>query len=181
MSSDDESVNILSDEYASGGILNIKDFSNDLETKKSRQSGHLIQIELTNGKNMLVKKKTVCWLFQNQYTKISTDRLQRFKGCTSSRKKILTIAIEKEQYYAVYYEEKWYIGRVLDITQKIKLKFLCEDLDKYVWPKRDDVAEVDSKFVFYGPISLLGNYPFYLKKVDKAEIIKKYKEMKNII
>lgn len=178
-----------------------------------------------------MKKKTLCWLFQNHSTKLSSDRLLRVRGVqnktktnskakrqriignkqrrtksrnclsassseesefesitlsseedhnwqTSSEEENSYFKIELEKYYAVFYDEDWFIGRVLNVEEKVKVKFLVKDLDQYVWPKREDVQYVDARFIFHGPVSLEGNCPFAIKRSEKSIIIQKYKKIK---
>lgn len=86
-------------------------------------------------------------------------------------------SIDIEKYYAVSYDQQWYIGRV---TEKIddelfKLKFLKSELGQFKWPHHDDQDNVHKKFIFYGPIELIGTGPFQLKENDSSMISKKYK------
>lgn len=45
-----------------------------------------------------------------------------------------------EKYYAVYYDDRWYLGRLIDFYDEdsSKIKFLKEELDVFKWPARDD-------------------------------------------
>lgn len=89
------------------------------------------------------------------------------------------IAIEEEKYYAVYYDDRWYVGRVINIQEATcQIKFLYRNLDSFNWPKQEDVQQVKKGYIFYGPISLLGLSPFNLKRHDLCEIEKKYKLLK---
>lgn len=58
------------------------------------------------------------------------------------------------------------------------MKFLKEELGKFKWPKIDDLQVVPTKYIFYGPISLIGSNPFDIKRYDKCEIIKLYNNLK---
>ncbi|RZF46861.1 hypothetical protein LSTR_LSTR008242 [Laodelphax striatellus] len=79
--------------------------------------------------------------------------------------------IEVEKYFAVYYEEQWYIGRVTNIKESTcVIKFLKPDLELFNWPNHDDIDEVEKSYIFYGPISLIGNGPFTLKRSDFVKI-----------
>lgn len=186
-SSEDDDINLLEEEYASGGILNIKDHNENIDT--SNKNSHLIKVKLSTGKYCTVKKRTLCWLFQNQTTKLSSDRILRFKNNKVSDGKLVEkhtesyvdtekICVEIEKYYAVFYEEDWFLGRIIENQNGVKIKFLKKDLDQYIWPKNEDMQVVQEKFIFYGPINLLGNSPFFLKRPDKIAILKKYKNLK---
>lgn len=81
-----------------------------------------------------------------------------------------------EKYYAVAYEHQWYIGRCTgEENNKYWLEFLKSELDTFTWPKADDIAEVDKAYIFHGPIELLGDGPFQLKRTEALCIPKKYK------
>lgn len=59
-------------------------------------------------------------------------------------------AIVLEEYYAVDYLNKYYIGRALSIAnQLVKFKFLHRVFDRYVWPGRDDIDNVHLPCVFF--------------------------------
>ncbi|KAK4886217.1 hypothetical protein RN001_002488 [Aquatica leii] len=88
----------------------------------------------------------------------------------------------KEAYYAIFYDAKWYIGRVLALSenQSCTIKFLQEDLDTFVWSKNDDIQEVENKYIYHGPIQLLGNNPFSIKRTDRLIIIKQFKQFRRL-
>jgi len=87
--------------------------------------------------------------------------------------------IIEENNYAVCYREDWYVGRVIKKTDQFcQIKFLKNELNQFVWPKFDDIQQVETKFIFYGPVQLLGNGPFDLSYRDKLAIEKKYKTTK---
>ncbi|KAL3265879.1 hypothetical protein HHI36_010071 [Cryptolaemus montrouzieri] len=69
----------------------------------------------------------------------------------------------------------WYIGRIVQVGEYIKLKFLKEDLGRYLWPKKDDLQFVDKQFIFYGPIDLFGNDPFTISEHERYTIECEYK------
>ena len=53
------------------------------------------------------------------------------------KSKTKDICIENEKYYCVYYNSKWYIGRVIAIEKSnVKVKFLEEFLGMYKWPRK---------------------------------------------
>lgn len=73
------------------------------------------------------------------------------------------------KYYAIFYEERFYIGRAIEYDKKgknIKLKLLKEELGVYKWPRRDDVDNVHKNRILFGPITLSGNNPFKLKRSE---------------
>ena len=84
-----------------------------------------------------------------------------------------------ESYYAVFYDSQFYIGRALSIEplQKIKFKFLHETFPQaFNWPINDDIDIIESKFVFYGPVTLVGTCPFSLPDYNKIKCL--YKALK---
>lgn len=90
--------------------------------------------------------------------------------------------IEEEKYYAVYYETSWYVGRIIKKNKEAcQIKFLKEELDEFIWPKPDDVQDVEFKYVFFGPVDLSGNNPFKIKRADRLIINKMYKQLKQEI
>lgn len=89
------------------------------------------------------------------------------------------ISIDLEKYYGVFYDTGWFIGRELSIeNQKIKIKFLKLDSERYVWPKSEDIQFLDEKFVLYGPVNLYGNGHFTIKIAAKQKIDKQFKSFK---
>lgn len=85
-----------------------------------------------------------------------------------------------EHYYSVYFDEDWFIGRIIEKIDENKfvVKFLEKNFDKFVWPKREDIQEINRHFIFYGPIQLEGNDPFSVKRPDLLRIKNKYKSLK---
>lgn len=89
-----------------------------------------------------------------------------------------TVKIEMEKYYCVYYDDRYYVGRIVSLEDdKVTMKFLKPDLEKWIWPKADDITKVDRSFIFYGPLHV-NTYPFLLNRHDLANAEKKYKEFK---
>lgn len=44
--------------------------------------------------------------------------------------------------------------------------------------KKEDIYTVENRFIFYGPIDLVGNYPFKIKRSVVLRIIKEYMNLK---
>lgn len=74
-----------------------------------------------------------------------------------------------DDYYAVYYDRAYYIGRVTDHclcevvdVPHVKFKFLHKDLagNSFSWPRRDDIECVHPMWIFYGPVTITGHNPF---------------------
>lgn len=86
--------------------------------------------------------------------------------------------IECEKYYCVYYDIGWYIGRIVHLKENIcTIKFLHANLDEFKWPKKDDIQEIDKKYIMYG--SLNGTNPFTISKEVRTEIRKRFKKLRN--
>jgi len=201
----------------------LKDFSSQVLQKSITENSPFIKIK-ANGKIMIVKKSSYCWLLDECNGKVSTDRLRRFitdntnkrtknrtkmqpkkkqkhfqvssvseqdqmyneseekecflendpKVCNASVPEVLL-----EKYYAVFYDINYYIGRIVDLCDnQVKIKFFKSELNSSIWPRDEDVAFVEKKYFFYGPIELVGTGSFVLKHSDLAAIHKKYKLIK---
>ena len=70
--------------------------------------------------------------------------------------------IVTEEYYAVDYMNRYYVGRALSIANKlVKFKFLHRvGSDRFHWPRTDDIDVVHMSCVFYGPVALENAGPF---------------------
>lgn len=133
------------------------------------------------------------------YTKMQPEKMQKYlqvssfseqdqmcnkleEGFLENDPKVCNTSVHEvllEKYYAVFYDDNYYIGRVVDYCDnQIKIKFLKSELNSFIWPRVEDVAFVEKKYIFYGPIELVGTGPFVLKHFDLAAIRKKYKLIK---
>lgn len=138
------------------------------------QNSAFAEIEV-DGIPIVIKKSCLVWMFSNKGERVSTDRIHRFKTSTKAREERI---LEAEHYYAVYYEDQFYIGRVIVVgDETCTMKFLKSNLDTYIWPRKDDICDVNNEFIFYGPLDL-GNYPFKIPKNITKQISTKYKAMK---
>lgn len=63
-------------------------------------------------------------------------------------------------------------------TNRYTIQFLKEELDKFKWPTNDDIQDVPGKYIFYGPIEFIWFSPFEIKRSEKLNIIKMYKQLK---
>lgn len=154
------------------GFQNIDSNKDDAELEES----HLVKLKIA-GESLIIKKTCLVWIFSEKGERISTDRIYRFKN--KSNKGDSKINLELESYYAIYYEDQYYIGRLIKIqNKKYCFKFLKKEISVYIWPKKDDIAEVEVDFIFFGPIKLLGNHPFSLNTDTVQKIEKQYKQMK---
>ncbi|XP_044758739.1 uncharacterized protein LOC123316627 [Coccinella septempunctata] len=89
------------------------------------------------------------------------------------------VIIEAERYYAIAYDDGWYIGRVLEKNgNSYKVKFLKQDLQNFVWPKNLDIQNVIDVFFIYGPISIEGTDPFQITRFDLNNIRKSFAHFK---
>lgn len=84
--------------------------------------------------------------------------------------------IETEKYYAVYYDNTFYIGKVIEVFENsAKIKFLKSELDIYKWPKETDIQIVQNEYLFFASIALIGSEPFHLSRHEKILIEKNIK------
>lgn len=137
------------------------------------ENSPFVEIDV-DGKSIVIKKSCLVWMLSDKGERVSTDRVFRFKNQPKQK----GVNLEPEKYYAVYFEDQFYIGRIL-LTGEVMstIKFLKHDLDKYIWPRTDDICDVNNQFVFFGPL-ILGNYPFKLSKEVYKKIVTKYKSLK---
>ena len=86
--------------------------------------------------------------------------------------------VEREQYYAVDYIDRFYIGRVVRPQSNLRdfstVKFLHQTSKdgqlRFAWPKTDDIDQVYLGNFFFGPITLNGCVEFtipHLKEVQQ--------------
>jgi len=99
-------------------------------------------------------------------------------GGEDKNKEKFKIIIEK--YYAVYYSDQWYIGRILTHNKKkSKIKFLRFNLNFFEWPNPADIQLVENQFIFYGPVNIQGSNTFTISRHETLKINNKYKILKN--
>lgn len=146
--SDSSNLSQPSERTVSGNELQLKDFTVEFTNKNeiiTNEKGQLVRVSLSNGKTMIVKKKSLVWFFNEDRKRISTDRLIRVKDSKSGKsynktlnesEKEWKINIEKEKYYSVYYDEQWYLGRITEIltnsTNKISEAGVLEIFLAYI-------------------------------------------------
>lgn len=109
---------------------------------------------------------------ENKNVEMDTDE--------SEKESTENINILQESYYAVFFDRKLYIGRVLKCPWlgKVSLKFLHNvGNNLYDWPSRDDIATVKQQYIFMGPLKLIGNGPFQIENHQK--ILKKFLNLKS--
>ena len=79
------------------------------------------------------------------------------------------------QFYAVFYDDSAYFGRAEEISQDhVKVKFLHKSaavhrnatVQLFDWPKKADIQDIPKKYIFAGPIELVGNLPFQIPNLD---------------
>ncbi|CAH1111599.1 unnamed protein product [Psylliodes chrysocephalus] len=177
--------NVMYDTHEQG-IINknyLNDFGDFLNMKckdYKTNTRSLVKCEVNN-KIIKIKKSSLCWLLDGYKNKLSSDRLirVRFQNSTKTTKQI-TVSLEK--YYAIFYFEKWFIGRIIEVRPNhfFKVKFLQDSLDYLDWPKKEDVAVVDIKYIFFGPIDMIGSCPFQITQEVRHSICKEYKNLKRV-
>ncbi|CAG9820705.1 unnamed protein product [Phaedon cochleariae] len=62
--------------------LDLKDFSQTVHDPKIDSS--FLKVILKNGKELVVRKSSLCWLFSNKQSRLSSDRIYRVRGTGSS-------------------------------------------------------------------------------------------------
>ena len=79
-----------------------------------------------------------------------------------------------------FYEEYWFLGKIIRKTgtSKSKIKFLKKETLSFIWPKKENIADVENKFIFYGPVEVLGEESVTLRRSDLCKIGQKYKSIK---
>ncbi|CAG9814589.1 unnamed protein product [Phaedon cochleariae] len=249
--------------------LDLKDFSQTVHDPKIDSS--FLKVILKNGKELVVRKSSLCWLFSNKQSRLSSDRIYRVRGTGSStssnplatpkdkmkrkqKKKIIPkntidqkqskkslstknikkrtsnktdtdatdtetdtsfdfesesefenesfeeltadraadetrsspdrVVLTEEKYYAVYYDNQFYLGRILKIfndSNWCTVKFLQKNLEAYIWPKKDDIQDIETNFVIYGPIDLNGIGPFQLNRTTEVAIKKIYRDFRKTV
>ncbi|CAG9822811.1 unnamed protein product [Phaedon cochleariae] len=66
---------------------------------------------------------------------------------SSDSESVMEITIKEEEYYAVYYDLRWYLGRVISVEEHFcEVKFLKEDMGEFHWPKKDDKQRVERNY-----------------------------------
>jgi hypothetical protein len=69
--------------------------------------------------------------------------------------------LEKGIWVAVSYEDNWYPGEIIDVeygSKICKVKFMCRKNrhgHSFCWPLKDDIHEVDTKFVISSHFEIL--------------------------
>lgn len=59
------------------------------------------------------------------------------------------------------------------------MNILKQKSGKFVWPKTPDSSVIERKYIFYGPIALVGQEPFDIKRFDNTNIKIQYKDFKD--
>jgi len=173
------------------------DFSKSEITKEANQnynsnSDEIIQLpqKITNFPSRLDRTKTKRNLVLDiNQTKITNfveicERIkQHVNECEEISQEFVSNLrlLDEKKYYAVYYNNTFYIERVMEIFENsTKIKFLKSELDVYKWLKETDIQIVQNEYLFFGPVTLIENEPFYLNGHEKILVEKRYKELKRI-
>ena len=76
---------------------------------------------------------------------------------------------------------KFYIRGVLRVTDEVEIKFLCQVVETFNWPLRNNIDIIDHKRrVFYGSIELKGTGLFNVPSLSYAKRLVKYLQKENI-
>ena len=86
------------------------------------------------------------------------------------------IVVEADKYYAVDYVDRFYIGRVVQNSTKegfYQMKFLhrcAKDGEPWFsWPRTDDIDDVHTSVIFFGPITLEGCADFRVPDIKRIQ------------
>ena len=76
----------------------------------------------------------------------------------------------KQEFYAVDYIDTYYIGCIINLTKnKVTCKFLSrQPNDECKRPARDDIADIEPKWIFTGPLKLSGTVSFTIRRLQNA-------------
>ena len=128
-------------------------------------------------------------LFSRDRCMVSEDHgsILQFRKCMIlelHQKEIFTMPLEDiecENYYAVEYETKFYIGRTTRVIEdKVEFKFLHQVVKTFKWPLRDDNDIVYKRRVFFGPTVLAGTGPFEIPSLGDIDKLFKYLRKQNV-
>lgn len=67
------------------GHINLKDFSEEMKGKIISETSAYVQVDCLN-KTIIAKKTSLCWFLRSEPCKLSSDRLQRVKAKSGSKK-----------------------------------------------------------------------------------------------
>ncbi|VEN51230.1 unnamed protein product [Callosobruchus maculatus] len=103
-------------------------------------------------------------------------------GGSSTPKFEHSVQTECGKFYAIYYEQRWYLGLVTKIlNDECVVKFLKKKRKReFLWPKPDDICSVLKEFIFYGPIDINkgSDIPLELTDLQLKQINSIYLQMK---
>lgn len=92
-----------------------------------------------------------------------------------------------EHYYAVFYDNEFYVGRLVNhegasyvFKFMHRLRKSCQKQRYYDWPARPDIAEVTGKYIIHGPLDIIGNGPFSVKEIEMIDKIYGGTKLSNI-
>lgn len=61
--------------------IKLKDYTGKLKQDASNERSSFVEMQSAGGKNIVVKKTSLCWLLRNESQKLSSDRLLRVRDC----------------------------------------------------------------------------------------------------
>lgn len=153
--------------------------SNPVKPVKKTKTSKMIFTEVTSSESDCDSSVKFMESDDSPYHESFTDSDEDPESCVDSNMPKINPMLEK--YYAIFYDINWYLGRVLDFPDEglAKVKFLKMGLgNAYEWPKDDDIQVINNKYVFYGPIHLIGNGPFLIDEKCHRRIVTQYKLLK---
>jgi hypothetical protein len=111
--------------------LNFKDFSSRIEkedggktSRKTYKTGLFVTVKV-NGKPVVIKKSSLCWLLDDTKGRVSTDRLRRFINNSKEAKTILPSSAQSSKRKSIF-------------------KSNCKSRSKKVWKYISDESEDDA-------------------------------------
>ena len=87
-----------------------------------------------------------------------------------------SVSVMKENYYAVDYVDRFYIGRALQQSKtnnfwhfKFLHQIFRDGKPYFIWPKKDDCDDIHESVIFYGPITLDGCVEFTVPDIKQIQ------------
>lgn len=66
--------------------IKLNDYTGKLKQNIKNETSSFVEIRNANGKCIIVKKSSLCWLLRNESRKLSSDRLLRVRSCNKKTK-----------------------------------------------------------------------------------------------
>lgn len=66
--------------------IKLNDYTGKLKQNVENEKSSFVEIQSANGKFIIVKKSSLCWLLRNESRKLSSDRMLRVRSCNKKTK-----------------------------------------------------------------------------------------------